>query len=233
MSEAFVLLFDLDGTLIDSVPDLCAALNQMLRERGRAPLTPQEVAPMVGDGMPALVSRALAARGLDPVETPALLPRYVALYEANAANLTRPYPHVPETLELLRRRGYRLGICTNKLQRPTMVVLRALGLSELFDAVAGGDRFPVKKPDGGHVLGLIDLLYGRADRAAMIGDHENDAAAAKAAKVPILLMRYGYARGDLATLGCDALLDDFAELPAVLDRLGLTPTGPVSPTGRD
>jgi len=177
---------------------------------------------MIGDGVAALVQRGLAARGLDAETAKAVLPRYVAIYEANSANLTRPYPHVRETLQMLRRRSYRTAVCTNKLQQATLTVLRALDLLPLFDGVAGGDRFPVKKPDPEHLLRLIREVGGSPQRAAMIGDHENDAAAGRAAGLPVILMRYGYARGDLGMLGAAALLDDFAELPATLERLGLT-----------
>ena len=219
----FLLLFDLDGTLVDSVPDLTNALNQVLSERGHAPLTPEEVKPMVGDGVPALVGRAFAARGGGAEEAAEVLPRYIAFYEANATRLTKPYPGVRETLAELRRRGYRTAICTNKLQRATVRVLRGLELDELFDGIAGGDRYPVRKPDAGHLLELIREMGGGAERAAMIGDSENDAAAGHAAAMPVLLMRYGYARAEPETLGAAAVVDRFPELPQALERLGLTP----------
>ena len=218
-----LLIFDLDGTLVDSVPDLTRALNRVLGERGYQKLTPAEVAPMVGDGVPALVERGFAARGGSLAEAKDALPRYIAVYEAHATDLTRPYPGVPETLAALRRRGYRTAVCTNKLQQASETVLAGLGLAALFDAVAGGDRYRVKKPDRGHLLGLIAELGGTADRAVMIGDSENDAAAAHAAAVPLVLMRYGYSRVDPATLGADAVLEAFPELPSALDRLGLAP----------
>jgi phosphoglycolate phosphatase len=219
----FLLIFDLDGTLIDSAPDLRAALNEMLRERGCAPLSLAQVKRMIGDGVPALVSRALEASGLEPEKAASALPRFLQLYEADAVRLTRPYPAVPETLAALRRRGYRTAICTNKPQHATHTVLEGLGLLSLFDGIAGGDRFAVRKPDPGHLLGLIDALGGRAKATAMIGDNENDAAAAHAAGLPLVLMRYGYCRVDPNSLAADALLDDFADLPAALDRLGLAP----------
>jgi phosphoglycolate phosphatase len=219
----FLLLFDLDGTLIDSVPDLTNALNEVLGERGYAPLAPDEVKPMVGDGVPALVARAFAARGGSAEEAAELLPRYIAFYEANATQLTRPYPGVGQTLRELRRRGYRTAICTNKLQRATVRVLRGLELDDLFDGVAGGDRYPVRKPDPGHLLELIREMGGKSTRAAMIGDSENDAAAGQAASLPVLLMRYGYARVEPESLSPDAVVDRFEELPQALERLGLTP----------
>jgi phosphoglycolate phosphatase len=195
----------------------------VLREHGYQPLSQVEVAPMVGDGLPPLVTRGFAARGGSPAEAEAALPRYIAIYEANATNLTRPYPGVRDTLIELRRRGYRNAVCTNKPQQATETVLRGLGLAALFDGVAGGDRYKVRKPDKGHLLGLIAELGGSAERAVMIGDSENDAAVAHAAAVPLVMMRYGYARVDPATLGAAAVLDHFAELPASLERLGLTP----------
>jgi len=188
------------------VPDLCNALNEVLRERGYPPLSRREVQPMVGDGVPALVARGLAARGADPVEAIAALPRFNAIYEAEATRLSRPYPAVRETLIELRRRGYRTAICTNKPQRATLVVLRGFALAAMFDDVAGGDRFAVKKPDPGHLLGLIRALDGKDERAAMVGDNENDADAAHAANVPIILMRYGYSRVEPDRLAARAVL---------------------------
>jgi phosphoglycolate phosphatase len=219
----FLLLFDLDGTLIDSVPDLTNALNEILHERGYGPLTPDEVKPMVGDGVPALVGRAFAARGGSAEEATELLPRYIAFYEANATRLTKPYPGVRDTLTELRRRGYRTAICTNKLQRATARVLRGLELDDLFDGVAGGDKYAVRKPDAGHLLELIRELGADPARAAMIGDSENDAASGHAASLPVLLLRYGYARTELETLSPIAILDRFDQLPDALVKLGLTP----------
>jgi phosphoglycolate phosphatase len=221
--ERILLVFDLDGTLVDSVPDLRAAVNEMLRERGRPPLSQSEVKRMVGDGAPALVERALAASGTGPAGLGDALARFLEIYEANAVRLSRPYPDVRETLTALRRRGYRAAVCTNKPQRATMAVIEGLGFLPLFDGIAGGDRFSVKKPDPGHLLGLIGELGASVTATAMIGDNENDAAVAHAVGVPLVLMRYGYARVPPESLAADALLDHFADLPAALEGLGLIP----------
>jgi phosphoglycolate phosphatase len=221
--ERILLVFDLDGTLVDSVPDLRAAVNEMLRERGSRQLSSSEVKRLVGDGAPALVARALATSGADPAGVSDALARFLEIYEANAVRFSRPYPDVRETLTALRRRGYRAAVCTNKPQRATMAVIEGLGFLPLFDGIAGGDRFSVKKPDPGHLLGLIGELGASVTATAMIGDNENDAAVAHAAGVPLVLMRYGYARVALETLAADALLDHFADLPAALEGLGLIP----------
>ena len=221
--KGFLLVFDLDGTLVDSVMDLRAALNEVLRERGHRALSRAEVKHMIGEGVPALVARALAASGADPAEAPMALPRFLEIYEANPTQLSRPYPGVPETLATLRRRGYRTAICTNKPQQATLAVMQGLDLLPLFDGVAGGDRFPVRKPHPGHLLRLIAELGARPEASAMIGDNENDAAAAHSAAVPLVLVRYGYARVEPESLMADALLDHFSELPGALERLGLNP----------
>jgi phosphoglycolate phosphatase len=197
----------------------------VLHEHGYSSLSTAEVAPMVGDGVPQLVARAFAARGGSADEAAAALPGYVKIYEANATDLTRPYPGVPETLEELRRRGYRNAVCTNKLQQASVTVLEGLGLASFFDAIAGGDRYPVRKPEAAHLLGLIEELGGDPRRAVMIGDSENDAAVAHNASVPLIMMSYGYARVDPATLGGLATLANFADLPDTLERLGLTASG--------
>ena len=221
--KGFLLVFDLDGTLVDSVMDLRAALNEVLRERGHRALSRAEVKHMIGEGVPALVARALAASGADPAEAPMALPRFLEIYEANPTQLSRPYPGVSETLATLRRRGYRTAICTNKPQQATLAVMQGLDLLPLFDGVAGGDRFPVRKPHPGHLLQLIAELGARPEASAMIGDNENDAAAARSAAVPLVLVRYGYARVEPESLMADALLDHFSELPGALERLGLNP----------
>jgi phosphoglycolate phosphatase len=219
----FLLLFDLDGTLVDTLPDLTNAVNEALRERGYAPLLPQEVRPMIGDGMPTLLARAFAARGGSAAEAEATHRRFIEIYEGVATENSHPYPGVAETLAALRQRGYRTAVCTNKPQRASEEVLQGLGLAALFDRVAGGDRYPYRKPDPRHLLALIDEAGGERQRAAMIGDSENDAASARAAGLPLVLMRYGYARIDPAELGADRVLDRFDELPDALRALGLNP----------
>jgi phosphoglycolate phosphatase len=215
------LIFDLDGTLIDSAPDLAHALNRLLAELGRPPLDLPAVRRMVGDGAPELVRRALAAGGanVDPSAMPELFERYRAFYLATATASTRAYPGVPETLTTLRAAGYRMVICTNKFQIPTMKILDFLGLTRFFDGVAGGDVVPARKPDPRHLLAALAFVDGAPDRAVMIGDGVNDVAAAKAASIPVMLLDSGYGEIAAGELGGDCLLSAFSDIPEALAEL--------------
>jgi phosphoglycolate phosphatase len=210
------ILFDLDGTLVDSVPDLAAAMNVLLGELGRPALSLTQVTGMVGDGAPKLVERALAASDATSIPFPAALDRFLALYEADPTRLTKPYDGVPAVLDALAAAGWRLGVCTNKPERATRAVLAGLGLARHFAAVIGGDSGPTRKPDPGPLLAALGRLGSAPASAAMIGDHRNDVAAARAASMPVIFARYGYGEATLAGLAPDAFIDRFAELPQAL-----------------
>jgi phosphoglycolate phosphatase len=214
------LLFDLDGTLVDSVPDLAAAVNTVLAEHGLKPLAESDIAGMVGDGVAKLVERALLARGGGNVALGPAVERYVALYEANATTLTRPYPGVPEVLAEFGRAGVRMGVCTNKPEHATRAVLDGLGLARFFPVVLGGDSLEARKPDPAPLLAALGRLGAAASESAMIGDHRNDLLAARAAGTRIIFARYGYGLATLGTLAPDALIGSFAELPQALRALG-------------
>jgi len=218
VNEAKAIVFDLDGTLIDTAPDLRAILNQVLVGMARRELTLEEVRRMIGDGTPAMMERALAATGgitdLDRAHR-----KLMQIYEAAPVNLSRLYPEVETTLRLLRDSGASLGICTNKPQAATLSVLEAFNIAHYFEAVAGGDIVPFRKPDPRHLLGVIQSLKATISEAVMIGDSENDYAAARSAGVPVILMRYGYLRVPPERLTPDIWLDDFAAIPWALARL--------------
>jgi phosphoglycolate phosphatase len=213
------LLFDLDGTLVDSVPDLAAAVNALLAEHGRPPLDQAAVAGMVGDGTGKLVERALAATGGVDMPLSAAVERFLALYEADPVELTRPYPEVPAVLERLGREGYRLALCTNKPERVTHAVLKGLGLDRFFPLTLGGDSLPLRKPDPAPLLFALERLGVGPAAAAMVGDHKNDVLAARAAGMPAIFARYGYGLDSLGELRPEAVIDRFADLPAVLRAL--------------
>ncbi|EDP64972.1 2-phosphoglycolate phosphatase [alpha proteobacterium BAL199] len=214
------VVFDLDGTLIDSADDLGRAANRLLAEEGRRALSMLEVRRFIGDGARVLVQRAMAETGTAATSErlDALTGRFIAHYEADATAATTIYPSVIDTLDRLRAAGLRIGVCTNKPQAATGAVLQTLGLAHRIDAAAGGDRFPVRKPDAGHLLGTLDLLGVPADRAVMVGDNEHDAAVARAAGTGAVLVTYGYARTPLDQIDTDARID---RLDMLLELLGL------------
>ena len=208
------LVFDLDGTLIDSAPDLHRCLNTVLAEQGRAGVSLADIRAMVGDGAAKLVERGFADTGapVEPAVLPELVQRFLLHYSAGRHALTHAFPGVVDTLAALRERGFRLGVCTNKPYGPTMEILEVLGLTGYFGAVTGGDSLPVRKPDAGHLLGTLDLLGAAAAQAVMIGDSANDVAVARAAGVPALVVRYGYTRTPVEQLGADAIIERFEEI---------------------
>lgn len=219
-----VLLCDLDGTLVDSLPDLAAAVGELLEQESRPGLTPEAVAAMVGDGVPKLIERALAATGGVPpaAELAALVTRYMPIYEARMTELTRPYPGAIETLRALKDTGWRLAVCTNKPAAPSRAIVAGLGFDGLFEAVSGGDSLAVKKPDPGHVLGLLEMLGAAPETAVMLGDSANDVRAAQAAGLPAIAIAHGYGGTPARKLGAERVIESFAELPAALAALGFT-----------
>jgi len=220
-STAPVLVCDLDGTLIDSVPDLADSLSALLAGLGRRPLSEAEVQPMIGDGVPALVARALDATGeMPPPDTlAALIAHYVAIYETRMTARTRPYPGALHALAGLRRNGWRLAVCSNKPEHASREILAALGFGELIEAVAGGDSFPVKKPDPGQILRLLQAMGAAPSSAVMLGDSNNDIAAARAAGLPVVAVAHGYGAVPAQELGADRVIAHFDELAGALDAL--------------
>ncbi|HTR16148.1 MAG TPA: phosphoglycolate phosphatase [Acetobacteraceae bacterium] len=210
------LILDLDGTLLDSLPDLAAALNGLLTARGLAPLTEPEVRAMIGDGVRALVQRGLAAReaALDPDAVSAFL----AIYEPDVAARTRPYPGIEAALARLAAEGWRLAVCTNKPEAAARALLDALGLMPYFAAIGGGDTFPERKPHPGHVLGTLRAAGGDPARAIMVGDLPHDIAAARAAGLPCIYVTWGYGSAE-AGQRADAVIDRAKDLPAAAARL--------------
>jgi len=215
------LIFDLDGTLIDSAPDIAGALNALLAELDGQPLDLATVRRLIGDGAPTIIRRALeaAGAGFDADAYGAIMERYRELYLARATLETKVYPRVHETLEELRASGHRTIVCTNKFQLPTLTILEAFNLAPLFDAVVGGDVAPARKPDPAHLLEGLRLVQAKAGEAVMIGDGVNDVAAAQAAGIPVLLLESGYGEIPASNLGGDLLLADFGEIPQALRTL--------------
>jgi phosphoglycolate phosphatase len=222
MTKRTAVVFDLDGTLVDSAPDLLVAVNRLLAEERRRLLALAEVTRMIGDGAQKLVERAFTATGEGaPADLlGGLTRRFLDHYEGHATEQTRPYPGVPETLARLSAAGLRLAICTNKPEAATREVLRGLALDRFFAAVFGGDSIAgVRKPDPRLLLAAVGALGAKPDQAVMVGDNANDVQAARAAGLPVILRAGGYTSVAAAELGADAVVEGFAELPAALSAL--------------
>lgn len=218
------LIFDLDGTLIDSAPDIHAASNAVLAERGLAPLNLAQVRSFVGLGVPHLVRcllRASAADADGPLHAE-LVAAFSARYEV-AVTLTALYPGVREALTALSAKGHPLGICTNKPLAPTRAVLAHFGILEMFGTVIGGDSLTVRKPHPAPLLACLEALGG--DAALYIGDSEVDAETARAAGLRFALYTKGYRKAPVAALPHDAAFDDFALLPELVAGLSCAMPG--------
>jgi phosphoglycolate phosphatase len=215
-SPAFIL-FDLDGTLVDSAPDLIGALDDLLDAHGRAPVGLAAGRTMIGEGAARLVERGFAARGGLSRALDDLVPDFVARYEARLTRETRPYPGVAETLDTLVRRGLTLGLCTNKPDRATARILDALDLSRYFGSVVGGDG--VRKPAPDPVLRCLSGLGGTPGAALFVGDSPVDHAAARAAGLPVALVSFGYTPIPAREIGADHVIDRMTDLIGLLDAL--------------
>ena len=211
------IVFDLDGTLIDSAPDIHAAANRMLASQSAAPLDLATVTSFIGNGLPKLVERVMRAGGLD-METHARLTQMTLdYYNAASADLTVPYPGVVAALHRFRSAGYAMGVCTNKPEAPARDILAALGLEGFFGAIVGGDALPVKKPDPAPLLHVFEKLNAR-DRL-YVGDSEIDAETAQRADVDFALFTNGYRKRPVAELTYVAAFSDFGDLPGIVDNV--------------
>ena len=218
MSPAAVI-FDLDGTLIDSAPDIHAAANRVLRSEGLEEQSFAQVRGFVGRGVPHLIRQLLTAagHGEDDARHARMTERFIAGYE-EAVGLTLPYPGVVEALESLRAAGHALGICTNKPEAATRAVLAHLGLLAPFTVIVGGDSLPVRKPDPAPLHLAVSRLGQQ--KAIFVGDSEVDAETAEAAGLPFLLFTEGYRKTPVGELPQDGRFSDYAELPGLIAALG-------------
>ncbi|WP_347266572.1 phosphoglycolate phosphatase [Paracoccus sp. (in: a-proteobacteria)] len=217
------VVFDLDGTLVDSVPDIHACVNAVLRLHQAPALSLDQVRGFVGGGVDMLWRRVIAALGLPVDSHRDLVASFMTRYH-HATGLTRLYPHVTETLGVLADRGYPLGICTNKPLAPTRAVLAHMGIAGLFRTVVAGDSLPQRKPDPAPLRAALAGLGAdpRQPRGIYVGDSEFDAECAANAAVPFLLFTRGYRKSPVEDLPHRAAFDDFAQLPALVEDAGMS-----------
>jgi phosphoglycolate phosphatase len=215
------IVFDLDGTLVDTAPDLTAATNHALGLVGLAPITIAQLHPFIGHGSKAMIDAGLRLHSVMPTgeEVTRLHDRFLEFYAENVAVGSRPFEGVPALLDELLAAGARLAVCTNKVERLSKLLLRELGLETKFEAIAGRDTFAVFKPAPGHLIGTIEMAGGSAGRAVMVGDSEVDIATAAAANVPSIGVSFGYTPRPVRELGPDAVIDHYSEFPAALAKV--------------
>ncbi len=216
------IVFDLDGTLIDTAPDLVESLNHTIASRDLAPVGYEDLTHLVGQGARVMIQRAFALRGapLSEEQIPALLERFIDHYEASMPGKSRPYPGLIAALERLRSAGYILAVCTNKMERLAGPLIERLELTPYFSAITGGDTFAFRKPDPAHILATVERAGGSPGKALMIGDSVNDILAARNGNIPSIAVPFGYSDVPVDTLGASHLIQHFDELTvSLVERL--------------
>jgi phosphoglycolate phosphatase len=216
------VVFDLDGTLVDTAPDLCASLNHALGTLGRPPVPADDVRHMVGHGARKLLERGLAASGaVTPELVEAAVPAFLAYYRDHIADGSRPFPGVERALDSLAAAGCRLAICTNKPVALSQALVTALGWDGRFAANLGFDSVPAAKPDPGHLFATIAAAGGDPTTTAFVGDSITDTTTAHAAGVPVIAVSFGFSDRPVAALGADQVIDHYDDLLPALRRLGV------------
>ncbi len=221
MTMVTAVLFDLDGTLIDTAPDLVGALNAVLERAGRDTLALDRMRNLVSGGARGLMRTgfALTGEGLSDNEIEAWLPDFLAIYDARLSEGSRPYPGVADTLSALRDGGRKLAICTNKPHGLAQRLLEKLHLLHWFDALLGGDSLDVRKPHPRHIEATLDAVGCRASQAVMVGDSVADVEAARGAGVPVIIVGYGYDIERARQAGADIEIAGLDEFPRAIARL--------------
>lgn len=215
------IVFDLDGTLVDTHPDLIGTLSWLLEAEGLHPVDLDQAKNLIGHGMKPMIVKALKlqGRGGTQDEIERVYGRYVEAYEKRIADGSRPYPGIVAALDRFAAEGMVLAVCTNKLHRLAVKLLDALDLTRRFTVVTGFDTYAVRKPDPDHLLFTIRDAGGDPAKAVMIGDSETDIRTAQAAKVPVIAYSGGYTAIPLPELNPDVILDHYDDLPATVARL--------------
>lgn len=219
--SAPTVVFDLDGTLVDTAPDLVATLNVILKGIDLEAISYDEARNFVGGGARAMIERGVGAQGraLPAGEIDRLTGDFIAYYSAHLADHSRPFPGLEAALDELAAGGCRLAVCSNKFERLSVPLLAALGLTGRFAAVCGPDTFGVHKPNPAILLGTIARAGGLPERAVMIGNSATDIATARAAAIPVVAVDFGYTEIPVRELGPDAVVSRCSELPAVISGI--------------
>ena len=213
--------FDLDGTLVETAPDLIAATNHVLAAVDLAPVAPELIRPSISFGAAAMIKQGfrLHGREIAALEAAAHLERFLAYYRTNIAATSHAFPGLEASLDRLTAEGARLAVCTNKQAALSEQLLRDLRLRARFAALAGRDTFPVCKPHPDHLIGAIRMAGGDPKRAIMVGDSKTDIDTAKAAGIPVVAVTFGYTDVHVRDLAPNAVIEHYDELIPAIERL--------------
>jgi len=222
------LVFDLDGTLVETAPDLIDTLNAVFAREGLPPVPYDEARSLIGGGAKAMIIRGLAAEGraVSPGQVQKLLGDFIEHYSVHIADRSHPFPGVERVLDQLSAQKHCLAVCTNKLEKLSVKLLETLGLARRFAAICGQDTFGVQKPDPTVLLKTIAAAGGNAANAIMIGDSETDIRTARAAGIPVIAVDFGYTTRPIAEFGPDRIISRFTDLPTAITELALVPALP-------
>jgi len=212
------IVFDLDGTLIDTAPDLISTLNLILAGEGLSPVPYDEARRMIGGGAKAMIAKALDSEGRPEAKADLerMFAAFIEHYAAHIADRSRPFPGLEAALDRLAAEGYRLAVCTNKLEWLAVRLLNTLKLTQHFAVICGQDTFGVMKPDPEILRRTVLRAGGELDRAIMVGDSGTDVRTARAAGVPVIAVNFGYSEVPIASLRPDRIIGAFAELPGAI-----------------
>jgi len=215
---ARTIIFDLDGTLIDTAPDLVDTLN-VIFEREGLPQVPYAIARcLIGGGARMMLARGIAAEGIAvaPEKLERLFADFIAHYNKHVADRSRPFPGLTEALDALAAGGLRFAVCTNKLERLSVLLLKTLNLADRFAAICGQDTFGVQKPDPEVLRRTVEAAGGSLPHSIMIGDSATDIRAARAAGIPVIAVDFGYSERPVSEFAPDRIISHFEQLPAVI-----------------
>jgi phosphoglycolate phosphatase len=213
------IIFDLDGTLVDTAPDLIATLNAILSREGLPAVPDDEARGLIGHGARRMLERGLAIAGRTNGDLDRLFRDFIAHYSEHIADRSRPFPGVETALDTLTGRGCTLAVCTNKLEALSVRLLTSLGLAGRFETICGQDTFGIQKPDPRALLGTLRRAGGSPDNALMVGDSATDIATAKAAMMPVVAVDFGYTDVPVKDLGPDRVISHYRHLPDAVEML--------------
>ncbi len=212
------IVFDLDGTLIDTAPDLIETLNVVFAKEGLPPVDYAIARNLIGGGAKAMIARGLEAEGgtVVPAKLQQMFDDFIAYYSAHIADRSQPFPGLVEALDVLAAKGCRFAVCTNKLEDLSRLLLDKLELTSRFDAICGQDTFHIQKPDPEILRRTIAAAGGSPQHAIMIGDSATDIHTARAAGIPVIAVDFGYSERPVAEFGPDQVISHFDQLPAAI-----------------